>query len=174
MNPLLASLELFLVSLEAVAFFLPPVRYLLSFSAFASANRMNKVWWGWSTAVRSISWKNMILLIASFYSLLAEVSHDKRIMIGKRNTSAGLRCVFYHEYLSSTTNNVRNNLQNRVLRDNNCTPKKIPACNLNRARAFHIKRNRFWKPGSFDHKCGRRLRERKRRDRQRSLYFLSF
>ena len=105
-NPLLASLELFLVSLEAVAFFLPPVRYLLSFSAFASANRMNKVWWGWSTAVRSISWKNMILLIASFYSLLAEVSHDKRIMIGKRNTSAGLRCVFYHACLSSTTSNV--------------------------------------------------------------------
>ena len=105
-NPLLASLELFLVSLEAVAVFLPPVRYLLSFSAFASANRMNKVWWGWSTAVRSISWKNMILLIASFYSLLAEVSHDKRIMIGKRNTSAGLRCVFYHACLSSTTSNV--------------------------------------------------------------------
>ena len=104
-NPLLASLELFLVSLEAVAFFLPPVRYLLSFSAFASANRMNNVWWGWSTAVRSISWKNMILLIERFYSLLAEVSHDKRIMIRKRNTSAGLRCVFYHACLSSTTSN---------------------------------------------------------------------
>ena len=45
--------------------------------------------------------KNISLLILSFYSLLAEVSHDKGIMIGKRNTSAGLRCVFYHEYLSS-------------------------------------------------------------------------
>lgn len=50
--------------------------------------------------------KNISLFILSFHSLLAEVSHDKRIMIGKINTSAGLRCVFYHECLSSTTNNV--------------------------------------------------------------------
>ena len=80
-------------------------------------------------------------------------------MIGKRNTSAGLRCTFYHACLSSTTSNVfvtcyTHNLQNRFLRDNNCRPKEFPARNLNRARPFHIKRNRF---------CGRRLREIKRR-----------
>lgn len=57
-NPFAPPLELFLVSLEAV-FFLPAVRYLSSFSAFASASKINNVWWGWSTAVRSISYKTI-------------------------------------------------------------------------------------------------------------------
>ena len=56
-NPFASTLELFLVSL--VVFFLPAVRYLSSFSAFASASKINNVWWGWSTAVRSISYNTI-------------------------------------------------------------------------------------------------------------------
>ena len=56
-NPFASTLELFLVSLAV--FFLPAVRYLSSFSAFASASKINKVWWGWSTAVRSISYNTI-------------------------------------------------------------------------------------------------------------------
>ena len=43
-NPLLDALELFLASLDAAAFFFPAVRYWLSLSAFARANKMNNVW----------------------------------------------------------------------------------------------------------------------------------
>ena len=79
----------------------------------------------------------------------------------EREISAGLRCVFYHACtgVSLTTSNALvtcDNLLNRFARKQ-LWAQKFPACSLDRARVFHIKLNRFWKPSSFDHKCGRRL-----------------
>lgn len=54
---------------------------------------------------------------------------------------------------------------------------KIPgrALSLNKACVFHIKRNRFWKPVSFDQKYGRWRNERtRRRPAEVSLSFLPF
>ena len=45
----------------------------------------------------------------------------------------------------------------------------IVSVQSNKACALHIKRNRFWKPVSFDQKFGRRLHQTTRRKPQRSL-----
>ena len=79
-NPFAPPLELFLVSLEV--FFLPAVRYLSSFSAFASASKINNVWWGWSTAVRSISWKTICTQLVQMKQTSTQIQND--MCIGTR------------------------------------------------------------------------------------------
>ena len=92
-------------------------------------------------------------------------------MRGKRKTSAGPRCVFNHSCtgLSLTISNVLvtcDTTYRTGLRDNKCALRNFQLAALAyRARAFHIKRNRFWKPESFCHLwCGLRLPERTRRE----------
>ena len=81
----------------------------------------------------------------------------------EREISAGLRCVFYHACtgVSLTTSNGLVTCDTTYwtgLHENNCGL-KFPACSLDRAREFHINLNRFWKPSSFDDRCGRRLHQ---------------
>ena len=92
-------------------------------------------------------------------SLLAEVSHGKRRRRWDRETPCGLRYVFYRSCtcvaLITGDGSVTCDTTCRTgLRDNTC---------FIRARTFHLERNQFWKPGSFDHKRGRWLHERMRR-----------
>ena len=92
-------------------------------------------------------------------SLLAEVSHGKRRRRWDRETPCGLRYVFYRSctcvVLITGDGSVTCDTTCRTgLRDNTC---------FIRARTFHLERNQFWKPGSFDHKRGRWLHERMRR-----------
>ena len=101
-------------------------------------------------------------------SLLPEISHGKRKMAERGETSAGLRCVFYHARtgVSSTAGDVLvtcDTTYRTGLRDNNCPrAQKFLARSLDRACAFHIERNRVCKPVSFSHKCGWRQHKRTR------------
>ena len=91
-------------------------------------------------------------------SLLAEVSHGKRRRRWDRETSRGFHTFFITHPLASPWEPVT--FQSRAIQ------LAEPVCVITtfiRARTFHLKRNQFWKPGSFDHKRGRWLHERMRR-----------
>ena len=107
---------------------------------------------------------NFLLLSNRFkpiFSLPVEVRHGKRKMIQKRETSAGLWCIFCHACtcITLTTNNLLVMCNTTYSVQQQLWDQKFPAWSLNRASRFHIKWNRFWKPVSFDHKCGQQLYE---------------
>ena len=87
----------------------------------------------------------------SFVEGQVGLSHGKRKMAEGRETSAGLQFVFYHArtVVSSTAGDVLvtcDTTYRTGLRDNNCPrAQKFVACSLDRARAFHIERNRVCK-----------------------------
>ena len=88
-------------------------------------------------------------------SLLEQVSHVKRKMIRKWETSVGPRCVGYYACTgaSLTTGNVLFTCEKTYrtcLRDSNFELRHFQLA------VSTVARNWFWKPVSFDHKCGRR------------------
>ena len=98
------------------------------------------------------------LMVHCSDSLLAEVSHGQRRRRWDRETSRGLHTFFITHPLAFPWEPVT--FQSRAIQ------LAEPVCVITtfiRARTFHLKRNQFWKPGSFHHKRGRWLHERMRR-----------
>ena len=91
-------------------------------------------------------------------SLLEQVSHVKRKMIRKWETSVGPRCVWYHACTgaSLTTGNLLFTCEKTYrtcLSDSNLELRHFQLA------VSTVARNWFWKPVSFDHKCGRRYQK---------------
>ena len=90
-------------------------------------------------------------------------------MIGKRPLPAP--DVFSIMHVPLTTRNVFvtcDTTQRTRFRNNNCGLKNFQRAV--RANGFHIKWNRFWKPVSFDQKCGRQQLERSTAGWQTDLF----
>ena len=106
-------------------------------------------------------------------SFPASKKKTDRKLIGKRPLPAP--DVFSITHVPLTTRNVFvtcDTTQRTSFRNNNCGLKNFQSAV--KANGFHIKWNWFWKPLSFDQKCGWQQLERSTTGWQTSLSFLSF